>query len=39
MRNIKLKIVFYKADFVLKLSTEIYIFIKHPQNWDFLIFW
>ena len=38
MRNIKSQIVVFYADFVLKFSTEIYIFIKHPQNWDFLYF-
>ena len=26
------------TDSVLKFSTEIYIFIKQPKNWDFLYF-
>ena len=38
MRNSKLKIVVFLADSVLTFSTKIYIFIKHPQNRDFLDF-
>ena len=37
MRNTKLKIVFL-TDSVLKFSTEIYVFINYPKNWDFLYF-
>ena len=38
MRNSKFLIIAFLADSVLKFSTEIYIFIKHPKNWDFLHF-
>ena len=37
-RNIKLKIVVFKADSILKFSAEMYIFIKHSKNWYFLYF-
>ena len=37
MRNNNFKVFGFSADSVLKFSTEIDIFIKFPQNENFLI--